>query len=76
MDWESKIQECIDLTGKSEQQISEDLVQWGADVSQSTIHRIRTGAIAEPKYHIGNAIIQLHSRILRNHKRSRKNVQN
>lgn len=74
MTFKKLLQDCIEITGQSEAQIAADLAAIGCTISQSTVHRIRSGEIINPKYSVGHAIVRLHRRIVRNQLRRINNV--
>jgi hypothetical protein len=45
--------------GMTEQQIADRLLLYGISIAQSTIHRIKTGQIDQPKFDVGMALIRL-----------------
>ena len=55
-----------DLTKRiSQAELIEELKRSGVMTSQANISRIKNGVIAEPKYSLGNALIEVHRRILK-----------
>lgn len=45
--------------GMTEQAIADHLASVGIQVAQSTIHRIKTGQIEQPKFDVGVALLRL-----------------
>ena len=55
-----------DLTKRvSQVELIEELKRCGVLTSQANISRLKNGVIAEPKYALGNALIEVHRRILK-----------
>lgn len=50
-------------SGLTEQAIADRLGSLGIQVAQSTIHRIKTGEIDQPKFDVGVALLKLRDQI-------------
>jgi hypothetical protein len=50
-------------SGLTEQAIADRICEGGVYVAQSTIHRIKTGEIEQPKFDLGMALLKLREQI-------------
>jgi len=50
-------------SGMTEQAIADQLAALGVQVAQSTIHRIKTGEIEQPKFDVGIGLLKLRDQI-------------
>lgn len=63
MNWPKLIDEILE-TGATEASLAAALTERGAEISQASINRLKSGAISEPKYSVGEALRTLHAEIL------------
>jgi hypothetical protein len=50
-------------SGMTEQAIADQLAAFGVQVTQSTIHRIKTGEIEQPKFNVGIGLLKLRDQV-------------
>lgn len=62
MDWTILIGDMIDA-GETETSIAKKLRVRGIECSQTTVHRLKTGFISEPKHSVGEALRALHEEV-------------
>lgn len=63
MNFKQAIQELIDA-GFTEEQIAAAVRTRGADCTQSTVNRLKRGLIAEPRFSLGSALLDVHAAAL------------
>jgi arginine repressor len=60
MDIKKLFDDLRDRADLTEEQIAEHLRQRGAEITQPTVHRLRTGKILRARYDVVTALIALH----------------
>lgn len=62
MNWPKLIDELL-KTGATEAAIAAAVTERGAEISQASINRLKSGAISEPKHSVGEALLTLHAEL-------------